>query len=244
MILEDYVKSRDIYKCPSAKITNGAAFIVPMGRDGYWPNNYADYTWWQTDHDIGPCYVAWPVGWGGDVTDSFVQHALAGTGYGNNSVNGPGANVFIAGIGFNTSLVGLNLSVVQDAGKYFAIGDAGRQMEIWETQVCAYPDTCAFNGCGNSSSCPAPICTTFNEVDWANCSWSQACGVPYDVGVKMMNDASLRKKSTRHMGGSNVGFVDGHAKWYLADVLCTQAEPFKDPIFEGICSCWPGRPGY
>ncbi len=31
VILDDYVKNRDIWKCPSAKVMNGAPVIVPDG---------------------------------------------------------------------------------------------------------------------------------------------------------------------------------------------------------------------
>jgi len=239
--LDDYCKSRAIYTCPAARVTNGAGFIVPMGRDGYWVNGYIDYTWWYTDHDIGPCYVAWPTGWGGDVTDSFVQRQLAVTGMAAGQRSGAGANVFAAGIGFNPSLVNLNLSRVQDASKWIAIGDAGAQMEVWEIQRIAYPDHCGSNDCGGTS-CPE----TCVWADWDNCSWTQNCGFDPDNDTPnshalFLTDAMVRKAITRHMGGSNVGFLDGHAKWFLADALCTGCEPFEDPVFEGMCSCWPGN---
>jgi prepilin-type processing-associated H-X9-DG protein len=32
-------------------------------------------------------------------------------------------------------------------------------------------------------------------------------------------DSSFRSKYTRHLGGSNVGFADGHAAWFMADAL-------------------------
>jgi len=243
VLLDDYAKSRAIYTCPSAKITNGAGFIVPMGAGGYWVNSYSDpaNTWWYTDHDIGPCYVAWPTGWGGDITDSFAQHALAATGMSSSQSRGPGAGVFAAGIGFNPGLAGLNLSAVQDAAKYVACGDAGAQMECWEAQRFAFPDYCAPNDCGGTS-CP-DTCAT---ADWDNCDWSQNCGFDPDsetpsVHQQFLTSSVERKSRTRHMGGSNLGFLDGHAKWYLADALCSGCEPFKDPIFEGLCSCWPGN---
>ena len=87
VILEDYVKSRDIWKCPSAKMMNGAAFIVPMGTNGDWVQNYRDNDKWGRvsgggTGDYGPCYAAWPTGWGGDITDSFVQQQMASTAFG------------------------------------------------------------------------------------------------------------------------------------------------------------------
>ena len=33
------------------------------------------------------------------------------------------------------------------------------------------------------------------------------------------SDATFRAKYTRHMGGSNIGFADGHAKWFDAEAI-------------------------
>jgi prepilin-type N-terminal cleavage/methylation domain-containing protein/prepilin-type processing-associated H-X9-DG protein len=243
VVLEDYVKSKDVYKCPSARMMNGAAFIVSMGPGGDWVQSYRDHEseWGRLGgSDYGPCYVAYPTGWGGDITDSLIQHAMASTTGGSN-VAGAGNDVFVQGIGFNTSLVNLNLAAVNDAARYIALGDTGAQADPWETERLAYPDYCGSNNCGGTS-CPE----TCTWADWDNCSWTQNCGFDPNNDTpnshqRFLTDSTQRKSRTRHMGGSNVGFMDGHAKWYLADALCTQAEPFKDPFFEGMCSCWPGN---
>ena len=50
VVLDDYVKNRDVWRCPDAKVQNGPRTIVPMGRDGFWVNSWKDGNWeghWQ-----------------------------------------------------------------------------------------------------------------------------------------------------------------------------------------------------
>jgi prepilin-type processing-associated H-X9-DG protein len=44
------------------------------------------------------------------------------------------------------------------------------------------------------------------------------------------------------MGGNNIGFADGHAKWWAADAMIAGAGNWKDanPSLQGIqCQCLP-----
>jgi prepilin-type N-terminal cleavage/methylation domain-containing protein/prepilin-type processing-associated H-X9-DG protein len=242
VVIEDYVKSRDVYKCPSAKVMNGAGVIIPMGRDGFWLNAWRDNTWWQGpgNRDIGPCYVCWPSGWGGDVTDSFTQHTMASTlATAGATGRSAGNNVFVQGIGFNDNLHFLSsLSGINDAARYIACGDTGRHIGLWDANGLAYPDTCATEGCG-ATSCGYGNCA---GADWDNCPATQICGITYAAEQKFLYDPVYRKTFTRHMGGSNVGFVDGHAKWSLSESIMMQSAPYKDAFYEGdLCACWPGN---
>jgi prepilin-type processing-associated H-X9-DG protein len=94
---------------------------------------------------------------------------------------------------------------------------------------------CCDTGCGNSS-----------YYDSA-CSASQICSFPPEDLSKFQTDSTFREKFTRHLGGSNVGFADGHAQWYKADAL-TAVSPYTDancnpvdyqpdgqPLLEGLC---------
>jgi hypothetical protein len=80
VILDEYVKNRDVWRCPSAKLESGAGNISPGGdwftaffanepmvRTGLWEGSEA----W----DGALCVFNgwWPPGWGGSITDSFVQ---------------------------------------------------------------------------------------------------------------------------------------------------------------------------
>ena len=77
--LDEYVKNRDVWSCPSAKLEAGASFI--LASYGYWLERYMDNegSWGTGTSAGGPCYVAWPPGWGGAVTDSITQgtHAMS-----------------------------------------------------------------------------------------------------------------------------------------------------------------------
>jgi prepilin-type processing-associated H-X9-DG protein len=65
---------------------------------------------------------------------------------------------------------------------------------------------------------------------------------------------SYRKTFTRHMGGSNLGFADGHAKFFLADAILNQSAPDvyqtgsttpalqAQADFEGLVNCNPLTP--
>ncbi len=64
-------------------------------------------------------------------------------------------------------------------------------------------------------------------ADWANDSGSAECVLDANLLDKWRTDATFRGKYTRHLGGSNVGFGDGHAAWFAADALVAQT-PYCD----------------
>jgi len=240
VILDDYVKNRDVWKCPSARLMNGARCIVPAGRDGLWYNGFADHPNWYTDWTVAPCYVCWPTGWGGDITDGFLQ----GMATVQNSEAGLGgrttAGVFMAGVGINDNMHWDSPSRVNDSARYISCGDVGGAYNLWSATLAAYPDMClGMNTCGltGSSYCPEACI-----ADWTNCSWSRDCGLDESHKLQFIRDAAYRKTKARHLGGVNIGFLDGHAKWFMADVLITGQQPFPNAQFEGgMCACWPGN---
>jgi len=241
VILEEYIRSREIWKCPSAKTMNGAGFIVPMGRDGDWVNSYIDApTYWgrqEDPHKYGPCYCAWPPGWGGDVTDSFIQDRMAQIQLYNRL--GAGFGVFVVGIGVNDNMRAMNTSAINDPSRYVACGDTGKQLDIWDAANIAFPDTCGVDFCV-TSTCGVQPCQA--AVDWDNCPDTQLCGIDADELERFyMQDPAFQKSFARHLGGSNIGYADGHARWSLYKSIVTQCEPFPKPYFEGICSCWMGN---
>jgi prepilin-type N-terminal cleavage/methylation domain-containing protein/prepilin-type processing-associated H-X9-DG protein len=240
VVLEEYVKNREVWRCPSARLMNGAQFIVPMGKDGYWLNSYTFPSGTQFGKAVGkrwgPCYPAFPPGWGGDIHDTFSQRLLANVeGFGEPAGHG----VFIQGIGVNARLADLSLSWISDASSFVACGDTGKRVQLKMADFLAYPDYCQFNFCGGTAEWTG--CPQHCAADWENCPQSRDCGMNADMLKKALFDPGYRKQLTRHMGGSNVGFLDGHVKWFLADAIMTQSHPFKHPYFEGICSCWPGN---
>jgi len=77
VILESYVGSRDVWRCPSVRTEAGARFILP-GPDwlGYLKANQ-DAWGYRGGDQFGPCLASFPPGWGGEVTDSIVQQRYA-----------------------------------------------------------------------------------------------------------------------------------------------------------------------
>src|SRR5574340_1521565 len=75
VILDDYTKNRDIWKCPSAHDALPADWIVPQKTAIWWQYLVDNRDKWGNDQTEpcagGPCCGAWPPGWGGDVTDSI-----------------------------------------------------------------------------------------------------------------------------------------------------------------------------
>jgi len=212
VILEDYTKNREIWKCPSAKVMNGAMVIIPIGRNGYWLNAWIDggsyvTDWHGADYPkaVLPCNWPFPSGWGGDVTNSFEQ-GLAAVDF-RNMVGRGSSKVFMTGIGVNDGPHWTAYSAIQDAAKYVICGDTGTFAELWSARNTAFPDTFCLGLCGTDPAC-------CGSADWVNCAWSQTCGLTYALKKKAHLDPVFQKTLTRHMGGVNLGFLDGHAKWY------------------------------
>ncbi len=78
VILDEYTKNRDIWRCPSAPRDLNFGIINPRGGD-WWPvvrdarDNWGNYS-------IGPCNDDFPPGWGGTITDSLLQQSGASGG--------------------------------------------------------------------------------------------------------------------------------------------------------------------
>jgi prepilin-type N-terminal cleavage/methylation domain-containing protein/prepilin-type processing-associated H-X9-DG protein len=238
VILEEYVRNRDLWRCPSAKLMNGAQFIVPMGPGGDYLQLYLDHQGEYgkvSGYGYGPCYPAFPPGWGGSVTDSFTQHALA-TVHGFASPTA-GRQVFVQGISENQELIGLSPASIKDPSWYTVFADGGPQIDYWQLLQVAFPDCCRLAGCAlwaAEGGCPQ-TCT----ADWVNCTHTRNCGLDWTLYQRFFTDASYRTRYARHLGGSNVGFADGHAKWFPAEAIVGRSYPqMNPPDFESPCSCW------
>jgi len=205
VIFDEYIKNRDVWRCPSAKLEGGARHIVPLPDYlEYWKSTQGS---WGRGMDCGPCYLAWPAGWGGEITDTIAQGQLA-TGFGANA-----NKAFVQGIG-TLDQVELKLAAVGDVANFVICGDMGAQTDNSSWGMLAYPDLCELE-C--SSSC--------GWVDWSYCTWATDCGLysyaPNDGSF--LTNPELVKPYGRHLGGSNLGFLDGHAQWMNAQQLINRA---------------------
>jgi prepilin-type N-terminal cleavage/methylation domain-containing protein/prepilin-type processing-associated H-X9-DG protein len=222
VIFDEYTKNRDVWRCPSAKAQGGAAIIVPVQDWFTYFTGYDTMFGWG-DGQFSICDGGtWPAGWGGSVTDTFFQDQLAilvGGERGTEGVN----KVFTLSIACNDEgAAGLKLVEVDDPVNYVICGDAGVQTKVMTAGTTAYPDICCAE-CGGrvgvawfgDSACPdgsgecqgttTPECLAMHA---GQPGWGQ--------------DPDRMKASARHLGGVNVGFLDGHAAWNSSALLLSR----------------------
>ncbi len=210
VILDEYIKNRDVWRCPSAKFSslmNGIAINSCI------PDWFTVFSNSMANGDCPrprSCTQPYPPGWGGTVTDTVGQGECA-----------TGAGAFEQSVGTSSVLRDVNMSTLHDVSKTLVCGDSGISMESDRTAQFAYPDQSRFEfllyACGGGGS--------------GNCSTDSGCGNPtvaaqcsplsvcYGGDGRFTKDVSYRKSFARHMGGSNIGFADGHAKWMDAEAI-------------------------
>ena len=174
--------------------------------------------WFQNLLSTGTCACepAYPPGWGGTITDSANGPAGAGcTSFGDENT---GATEIDYGAR-ETSLAGKKLSTVDDASRYIAFGERGYKTDWTTIEHIAYPDVCRADKYAMYHSCN-------NEAPgWIEEYWS---------------DPSTRKQYTRHLGGDNIAFLDGHAAWWAADAMIAGAGNWQNPhpqLHGTFCAC-------
>jgi prepilin-type N-terminal cleavage/methylation domain-containing protein/prepilin-type processing-associated H-X9-DG protein len=238
LILDEYVKNRDVWRCPSAKLEGGVGNINPGGdwfthlmvnepmmREG--PEAGAEHDEWGWALCVFNGW--WPPGWGGAITDSFVQ--------------GPAWNaeeqidqekVFRQSIGLNggtfegfASNWSMKLVEVADPVNFVICGDGSwKANHDWMTiELAAFPEICQL-GCSG-----AEIANWCDWMDWEACAeWAGDCKDLYAPNNgAFLNNPSLRAPYSRHLGGVNLGFLDGHAAWWHSERLVAEfAERARD----------------
>jgi prepilin-type processing-associated H-X9-DG protein len=229
IVLDDYIKNRDIWRCPSAKVLWGPEWILGPPWDGgpWWHRLQEEEGKWGTGTSFGLCTTPYPPGWGGSVTDSLLQDQTSSA-RGNDIANG----CFAAGYAVPRELWGLSTSSMQNASEWIVLGEYGiRGWMSWPgISQFAYSDICHTMLCQiHQQDIGSPACC---GPDWTNCPGTQNCS--YLDARKFWTDPSIRKNYARHLGGSNLGFADGHAKWYASEAMmvsrpdCKVYTPFDD----------------
>jgi len=220
VILDEYVKNRDIYRCPSAKWNFERWLVLPDYYPGGWlgafkkakDNNSLGSI--RKGFTIGACDCAFPTGWGGAITDSVVQLQMGGgTGVGARAAGGDAPQITI---GYNEQAHDVKLSSVGDPSWYVVCADIAAASEPWLMGRYTANPTCLAQAI-IYETCMVPCGGTYASA----CSaWGSVCGFGSGAEVQQFHtDPSFRSKYTRHLGGSNVGFADGHAKWFTAEAL-------------------------
>jgi len=229
VILDEYTKNRDMWRCPSAKLINGPKDIVPDYYPATNPQATGYLAFWQGVYDglqtegccIMPCMgQSYPPGWGGEITDSITQGtwAIASLGEGLKV----GLKAFEMDYGFPKSVRDLKLSSANDVAKRVLCADNGYKENNLSWSQLAYPDTAA---AGGSPRYEADLC-----AESAYCSHS----VEDVLGINGHNLAHV----ARHLNGTNIAFLDGHAAWYSAEFI-RNAAPKRTPqqIEYDIANC-------
>jgi len=217
VILDEYVKNRDVWRCPSAKMESGAFFInacVPnwLGYLQNWEGN------WGRDADLCIKDSCYPPGWGGVVTDSCLQGVTAGNSVNDVGWGGQGSQIksFVQSIGPNGSNTrDTKMAAIGDAANFVVCSDVGAWTEMVSPGLVAYPDLCNAE-CGNCSCSDSWIEDCADSIQ-AGCPDAWTCFETWHTASWMLKDKNLMKKGSRHLGGINMGFADGHASWMQSD---------------------------
>jgi prepilin-type N-terminal cleavage/methylation domain-containing protein/prepilin-type processing-associated H-X9-DG protein len=232
VIFDEYIKNRDVWRCPSGM--NEQRVAINPCPNGDWLGWLVSHPAAQFDHgaaSVMGCAPVYPPGWGGSITDTFAQDAAGTTETGG----------FVQDIGNPQDAYNRKTSSIDDVAKYVVCADIGGDPMFASTDEIAYPDVWMMRNAACSPS-----------VDWVNCSWSVSCGAGSPL---FATDVEYRKEhgKARHLGGSNLGFADGHAQWFPAETILwggtpsswpgqTWNEPASQVLFEGVQSCGFGPP--
>jgi len=223
VVLDEYIKNRDVWRCPASNWHAGFMINGGIGGNGDWFGYIVqnpDFQWWI-------CQYAYPPGWGGTITDTWLQQQTGGADDGG----------FEEDIGTNWYLRDLKTSQINDVSKYVVASDIGAaQYEFRDTGEISYPEIMLIG----RAACRYPV------ADWVNCSWTTECGpgTPW-----FATDVQYRKvhAHTRHLGGNNLGFADGHAAWYNGEATLFGGDDKSEyvqstHIIEGVRTCNFGPP--
>jgi len=215
VILDEYIKSREIWKCPSA-FASTTFYIMDTYMNSTGTDNWLLTYIENQDECPRPraCSEPLPSGWGGSVKASIGGHVWC--------TPSESQGAFAMSIGV-VNYMDVSTSAINDTTKYVVCADAGMRYPngFDDTVSIAYPDMCRMRSYGCDNTCGG---------DWSNCSQSQTCSpLAGDHGGSgpQATDVQWRKEHahSRHMGGSNLGFADGHAKWMMSEAILFDGRP-------------------
>jgi prepilin-type N-terminal cleavage/methylation domain-containing protein/prepilin-type processing-associated H-X9-DG protein len=223
VVLDEYIKNREVWSCPSAKIENGAIFIY--GAADWFQYLLDSEGVWGTGQDVCIKDGAYPRGWGGEITDSIVQLREAG---GADAWMGEAVHkCFRQSIGCN---MGENadkkMVEIIDPVNHVICADGGACIMFMNAGHVAYPDLCNVE-CANCW-CSQWIEDCLDTIT-SGCPEVADCYLEYHARPQYLEDQSLLSRGARHLGGSNIGFADGHAQWWHSqrwlDAWAEEAKP-------------------
>jgi type II secretion system protein G len=251
VLLDEYTKNRDVWRCPSAKVlTMKYGILNPFGGNagGDWVKRVqeiigAPYIMEEpADYCEGSalgCVTQFPPGWGGTTTDQYELMTATGSGCGA-SQQSISQGAFAYNIVVLYENYDLKDSQIEDTARWVTVAEPhwSRPTSMWHMGFMAYPDgPCRLHAavaCGDGGD----PCLMQQECADAGYGDFPGCGV---TDANQASDPKIRQQYSRHLGGVNLGFADGHAAWYSSEALMNGApdyrwwvaNPRRDGMFSG-----------
>jgi prepilin-type processing-associated H-X9-DG protein len=247
VVLDEYIKNRDVWRCPSAKFEGSAEFIYGQTDWlGYLQAHQGEFGegLGVNGSDLGPVcsHYAFPRGWGGEVTDSILQGKHAGLG--DMFYSDRAHKAFAQSIGtMKENIQDLKLVSVQDPTHMPVAADSPPTYDWLDVGRIAYANICCptcagaqwGDGC-NSDLGPDGRC-------WGDDAEGLDCFNTIHAHRDWARDPRRKSASTRHLGGSNIAFADGHAAWWSAGALLAAADEGELEMIGFVCTAEGGAGG-
>jgi prepilin-type N-terminal cleavage/methylation domain-containing protein/prepilin-type processing-associated H-X9-DG protein len=210
VILDEYVKNREVWRCPSARLESVVRNISPAPEPDWFSAIVANGPSLMShqSHTEGLCpFVGWwPRGWGGAITDSFRQGQAFDDPRAFRLSIGCNAGILSPELRGRYRIMGLKTTTVKDPASFVICGDAGKRacIDKMNLPLAAYPDICRL-------SCSI------------QCGGRETLGPDYaPADGSMLAYPHLRKPYARHLEGVNLGFLDGHVAWWNSERLIAE----------------------
>jgi prepilin-type processing-associated H-X9-DG protein len=178
--------------------------------------------------------MTFPTGWGGEATDSIAQQWNAGMDDRDGQWEGAHKTFVQTITPGQENFYDAKLVSFQDVAHVPVIADGGLSASWLSIATMAYPDIC----CAECSGVAALAwCGSTEGHDGSNCD---AECYSMHATQAWAEDPNMKRATARHLGGSNVGWADGHASWISAQTLCAMSD---EGDVEGVGWICTGSPG-
>jgi prepilin-type N-terminal cleavage/methylation domain-containing protein/prepilin-type processing-associated H-X9-DG protein len=241
VVLDEYIKNRDVWRCPSATIEGSASFIYGQtdwlgylqATEGSWGEGLG-----VNGSNVGPVcsHYAFPRGWGGQVTDSILQgrHADLDDMFYRDKAH----KAFVQSIGtMKENLQDVKLVELQDPVHVPVVADSPPSHDWLDVGRIAYANICCATCAGaqwgdacNESEDGPPVAYCDDDSAVVDC-WNTI-----HAHRGWAEDPDRKRSGARHLGGSNIGWADGHASWSSAGALLAAADEGDLEMIGFVCA--------
>src|SRR5574340_682508 len=198
VMLDEYVKNRDIWRCPSARNFQSADVVIPQYTPIWW--QYVVNTW---DGSLQPCdHGSWyPPGWGGTLTDSVVQ----GTG-------GESTGGFEQSLGVTLQQsAGLSTSTITDPSNWLVVGDNAGGLDIRRMFDAVYAAACCWDLGNDDCSCTGDAFKFYSDPSFRKQYAPHLAGV--NLGFADGHASWWSGEAAVQAAGTCCNFPDANGNW-------------------------------